>query len=89
MTYEPVRTVADLATLDYVEMREGYFDAVEGLPEPGNNRSRSYWHGWRNGALDHGIIEKDDAHSDLARACFPGGTMSPEYLIMIEKRDAP
>lgn len=64
--YQPVTTLADLATLDNVEVMEGYWYGFEGWPEPGNNRSRSFWHGWRNGALDGGHIKKDQDHAALA-----------------------
>lgn len=63
----PVRTVADLSTLDLEEMREGYWDGYKGEPEPGNNRTRSYWHGWRNGAADANRIPHDDAMRQLSR----------------------
>lgn len=66
--YKPVETVADLDTLDSGEMVEGYFDGFHGDPEPGNNRSRSYWHGWRNGAVDGKHREMDDAQRRLAHA---------------------
>lgn len=47
----PVTTAADLATLDEAEIIEGYNDGREGFPCSGN-RSRSYWHGWKNGMVD-------------------------------------
>lgn len=65
--FQPVRTVADLETLDAEEIRDGYWDGFKGEPEPGNNRSRSYWHGWRNGAVDGGHRAKDEAQAELAR----------------------
>jgi hypothetical protein len=65
--FVPVTTLADLATLDDAEVLEGYRDGFAGDPEPGNNRSRSYWHGWRNGALDGGHRQKDAAQAELAR----------------------
>ena len=34
----------------------------------GNNRSRSYWHGWRNGRVDGGHDKGDQAMQALARA---------------------
>lgn len=48
----PVTTVAELKTLDEAEMLEGYKDGLAGDDEPGGNRSKSYWHGWRNGRSD-------------------------------------
>jgi len=65
--FAPVTTLADLDSLDDAELLEGYRDGRAGEPEPGNNRSRSYWHGWRNGAVDGGHRDKDLAQSELAR----------------------
>ncbi len=36
--FEPVRTLADLDTLDSNEIIEGYLSAERGDPEPGLNR---------------------------------------------------
>lgn len=47
MNFTPVSTVADLETLDGEQIREGYRSAERGDPEPGPNRGRSFWHGWR------------------------------------------
>lgn len=55
---EPVISLMDLARLDESEQREGYQDGCEGLP-CGDNRSRSYWHGWRQGARDGGHRNRD------------------------------
>ena len=57
----PVRTYAELQALDHAEIVEGYEDGYHGEPEPGDNRSRSYWHGWRNAQLDraHGPPDPD------------------------------
>ena len=51
----PVATLADLETLDEAEIIEGFRDGYEGWP-CGENRSRSYWHGWRNAMIDKGRI---------------------------------
>lgn len=65
--YKPVTTLADLDSLCDDEVNEGYRDGRAGEPEPGNNRSRSYWHGWRNGNGDKtGVV--DQAQRELARA---------------------
>lgn len=65
--FVPVKTLEDLAALNDDEVREGYFDGRHGEPEPGNNRSRSYWHGWRNGAVDGRHREKEADQAELAR----------------------
>lgn len=54
MTREPVITAEELATLDDGEILEGYWDGLDGDAEPGDNRSKAYWHGWRNGRNDRG-----------------------------------
>lgn len=73
-TYEPVRTLADLMTLDSDEIVAGYLEAQPGDPEPGPNRSRAYWHGWRNRMCDRGKIEMDGAMSQLAYEVVRGST---------------
>jgi hypothetical protein len=62
----PIRKAAMFEQLDEAEMIEGYHDGRAGSPEPGNNRSFSYWHGWRNGAVDGGHRQGDAAQSALA-----------------------
>ena len=62
----PVYTLADLESLNTEEIMEGYRDGFANEPEPGNNRSRAYWHGWRNGMLDGHHREKDEAQAQLA-----------------------
>lgn len=49
---EPITTAEQLKQLDDDEMLAGYNDGFAGEPEPGNNRSLSFWHGWRNGHAD-------------------------------------
>lgn len=63
----PIRRAVQLGDLDDAEIAEGYRDGMAGDPEPGGNRSFSYWHGWRNGAVDGGYRAKDDAQAELAR----------------------
>jgi hypothetical protein len=70
--FAPVTTVADLTTLDHDEMLDSFRDGYHGDPEPGNNHSRSYWHGWRNGAVDGGHRAIDRAQRELAHAVVRG-----------------
>lgn len=67
MAFEPVRTIADLDTLDQEDIFAGYLSAARGDPEPGENRGRAFWHGWRNRMIDLGELPKDDAAAQLAR----------------------
>ena len=52
--------------LDDDDLVEGYMDGAGGDPEPGDNRSYAYWHGWTKGALDGGHREKTSADAALA-----------------------
>jgi hypothetical protein len=46
---DPVTRCIDVLRLDHEEVMEGHRDAhVEPDVPPGPNRSRTYWHGWRN-----------------------------------------
>ncbi len=69
--FEPVRTRKDLESLDASEILEGYLSAERGDPEPGENRGRAFWHGWRNRMIDIGAVEPDDASRALVRDCYP------------------
>lgn len=66
MNFEPVRTLEDLLTLDEADMAEGYMSAERSDPEPGLNRGRAFWHGWRNRMIDLGELPSDDASRQLA-----------------------
>jgi hypothetical protein len=63
--FAPVETIADFRQLDDGETLEGYFDGFHGSAEPGSDRSRSFWHGWRNGRVDAGLTEPDNAQQAL------------------------
>lgn len=82
---EPVLTVMDLARLNDDEMAEGYWGGYGGLP-CGGNRSRSYWHGWRQGARDgkHRDINGDHWDRELTRNIAPGGKGSDTVQARIE-----
>lgn len=75
---EPIRTAEELERIlaepgAREEVSEGYRDGFAGEKEPGDNRSKAYWHGWRNGAVDGGHREKDAAQAELARQVLRGG----------------
>ena len=56
----PVVTIDELETFDTQEMTDGYADGLNLEMEPGANRSKAYWHGWRNGRADRtGVIDAD------------------------------
>ena len=62
----PVKTLEELDQLDHDDVLEGYKSGHDGDPEPGDNRSKSFWHGWRNGRADR-YGDVDDAQHALAR----------------------
>lgn len=61
----PITRVHQLEGIETEECIIGYLDGFNGEPEPGDNRSYSYWHGWRNGAVDGGHRPKDPAQAAL------------------------
>ena len=64
----PINDLIALDSLNIDEILEGYWDGRANEPEPGANRSLSYWHGWRNGMVDYGHRKGDAAQANLARA---------------------
>lgn len=65
--FEPVKTLQELNELDPAEVLDGYNSAERGDPEPGPNRGRSFWFGWRNRMMDLGEIPIDDIHRKLVK----------------------
>lgn len=71
----PVCTLGELFQLNPAEIEEGYKDGLDGLP-CGDNRSRAYWHGWRNAMVDRGHAEKDAYQAVLAHEVVRSGIAS-------------
>lgn len=70
-------TWAEVAALDDDEVAEGFWDGFRGEPEPGDNRSDAYYHGWANGAVDGKHREKDEFQAALAH---------DQYVVFQERR---
>jgi hypothetical protein len=70
MKFSPVATLADLNSLDESEIIEGYRTTQRGDPEPGENRGRAFWHGWRNRMMDYGELPQDEASRSLVIEFF-------------------
>lgn len=70
----PITSAEQLNMLDTDEIVEGYLDGRNNEP-CGNNRSTSFWHGWRNGRVDGGHAQKDNAQSMLAHDVLIKGKM--------------
>ena len=64
--FEPVQTKADLDQLCLDDIVDGYLSAERGDPEPGPNRGRAFWHGWRNRMIDLHELPHDEASRQLA-----------------------
>ncbi|MBS9721222.1 hypothetical protein JYU29_11040 [Tianweitania sp. BSSL-BM11] len=69
--FKPVETLEDFYTLDDGEVLCGYLDGLSGIECPLSGVTRSYWHGWRNGLVDSGLLEADGAQVKLD-AAFEG-----------------
>lgn len=63
--FTPLSTAAEADLLDMDDCVEGYKRGLRADPEPGSDKSKSYWHGWRNGMMDRGLIPIDDAARNL------------------------
>lgn len=66
--YRPITTLAELDASDDDECVQGYRDGRADPHEPGNNRSRSYWHGWRCAQMDAGRMAIPPSHRILTAA---------------------
>ena len=64
--YNPIVSIHDLKLCDSQEMLDGYWSGFHGEPEPGSNRSKSFWHGWRNGRVDGNHSKIDYSQQILA-----------------------
>lgn len=66
--FQKVSTKAELDLLDENEILAGYRAGWSGMhAEPGSDKSRSFWHGWRNAMADKGHIPQDAEMVMLAR----------------------
>lgn len=64
--YAPITTAAELDLTDSDDVIAGYYAGRDGAREPGSDKSKSYWHGWRNGMMDTSRMPQDDASRALA-----------------------
>lgn len=65
--YAPLRTKVELETINDDECVAGYRAGLQGDREPGSDKSRSFWHGWRNGMMDSKRMPHDADAAALAR----------------------
>ena len=72
--FQPVETVADLNNLDDEDILAGYLVGWNCPDDPGSDKSRSFWHGWRNAQTDKGralpdVYQERLAHELVGSAC--------------------
>lgn len=65
--FQPVRTKADLEKLEDDDILTGYIHGLSDPIQPGSDKSRGYWHGWRNAQSDKHRVPIDDAQMQLVR----------------------
>lgn len=65
--YQPIETVHDLLLCDDKELLDGYWSGFNGESVPGSDKSKSFWHGWRNGRVDGGHTTIDVHQTTLAK----------------------
>lgn len=75
----PVATLADMDQLDSDDVVAGYRYGLRGGDEPGSDKSRSFWHGWRNGMVDSNRMESDLAQQILCRAAIERGDFAAMF----------
>lgn len=63
-------TTFDFAESDYIDadVIDGYGSGYRGDREPGSDKSRSFFHGWKNGRVDGGHDPIDERQQEFARA---------------------
>ncbi|WP_088255325.1 hypothetical protein [Fimbriiglobus ruber] len=71
----PITRASQLAVLNLEDMVDAYRDGYEGSHEPGNNRTFSFWHGWRFGAVDGRHQKSDAAQIALAHDVVEKGAL--------------
>lgn len=71
--FQPVSTIEELAALNCDDMLAGYYAGYRGEPEPDSTKSKGFWHGYRNGAVDAGRATIDEYQTSLARECVRYG----------------
>lgn len=75
----PITKANQLDNLDNDEVIQGYWDGKDNEPEPGDNRSYLYWHGYRNGQVDGGYAKSDEAQKALAYDVVKTGYLKKLY----------
>lgn len=65
VNFPVVATLEEFDALDEDQVLAGYREARPGDPEPGENRGKSYWHGWCNRMRDAGVLDWNPIHAHV------------------------
>ena len=68
--FQPVSTKKDLCLLDMDDVLAGYRSGLDSDSEPGSDKSKGFWHGWRNGVSDRGLAPIDEDQRQLAEELY-------------------
>jgi hypothetical protein len=67
VNFPVIATLEEFDALDSEQVFAGYREARPGDPEPGENRGKSYWHGWCNRMRDAGLLDWNPIHANVVR----------------------
>lgn len=65
VNFPVIATLEEFDALDSDQVFAGYVEAKPGDPEPGENRGKSYWHGWCNRMRDAGVLDCNPTHANV------------------------
>ncbi len=68
--FKTIETLDELLRLDDREILEGFVSGLKNESHPGSDKSKSFWHGWRNGMVEAGHAEMDGSQL-LLRSRLP------------------
>lgn len=81
MPFSPVTTKAELETFSEADVLEGYLSAERSDPEPGENRGKGFWHGWRNRMIDLGELPSDGSGVALIQDIKRNGGLRERWAL--------
>lgn len=77
--FKSAATVVDLETLDQADVLAGYYSGLNGDPAPGSDKSRGFFHGWRNGMADTRRTDTTPEQQQLCREMVDTGYFKPKH----------
>jgi hypothetical protein len=77
--FQTAETIEDLSSLDEADIMAGYNSGYKGDAEPGSDRSRSFYHGWKNGMVDSKRLVITPEQQRLAREIVQTGYLKNKH----------